>query len=91
MRQVRPFWHEDLPAWGTMLGCHCFALEECDRHAEAEPHGRAAVALNPADLWSTHAVAHVLEMQGRQEEGIAWHRTGRPATTWFITCGGTAA
>ena len=72
VEQVRPYWNEDLPAWGTMLGCHCFALEECDRHAEAEPHGRAAVALNPADLWSTHAVAHVLEMQGRHEEGIAW-------------------
>ncbi len=70
VEQVRPHWHAELAAWGTMLGCHCFALEENDRHADAEPHGRQAVALNPADLWSTHAVAHVLEMQGRSREGI---------------------
>ncbi len=69
---VRPRWSTELPGWGALLSCHCFALEECDRHDEAEPHGRAAVALNPADLWGTHAVAHVLEMQGRQNDGIAW-------------------
>jgi len=72
VEQVRPRWSPELPGWGALLSCHCFALEECDRHDEAEPHGRAAVALNPADLWGTHAVAHVLEMQGRAADGIAW-------------------
>ena len=72
VEQVRPHWHDGLPGWGALLSCHCFALEECGRHDEAEPHGRAAVALDPADLWGTHAVAHVLEMQGRHGEGIEW-------------------
>ncbi|MBV8420598.1 MAG: hypothetical protein JOZ26_11350, partial [Hyphomicrobiales bacterium] len=41
-------------------------------YATAEAAGRAAVALDPADLWATHAVAHIMEMQDRHDEGIAW-------------------
>jgi hypothetical protein len=41
-------------------------------YAEAEKRGRAAVALEPRDSWAQHAVAHVLEMQARQKDGIAW-------------------
>ena len=26
--------------------------------------------INPVDAWSTHSMAHVLEMMGRQDEGI---------------------
>ncbi len=55
-----------------MLGCRCFALEECGDYAAAEPVGREAIEIDPADLWAAHAVAHVMEMQGRQREGIVW-------------------
>jgi len=61
-----------LPAWGAILSCRCFAYEECGDYVTAEAAGRAAVALDPADLWATHAVAHIMEMQDRHDEGIAW-------------------
>ena len=69
---VAPHWDEALPGWGTLLACRCFALEECGHYTEAEAAGRAAIALDPSDLWAAHGVAHVLEMQGRRGEGIAW-------------------
>src|SRR5262249_48919933 len=72
VERVVPRWSRDLPGWGAVLSCRCFAHEECDDYATAEAAGRARVALAPADLWATHAVAHVMEMQDRHDEGIAW-------------------
>jgi len=69
---VRPAWSAAVPAFPAMLGCFAFAAEECGDHTPAERDGRAAVAADPSDLWAAHAVAHVLEMTGREEEGIAW-------------------
>ena len=34
--------------------------------------GRDAVERDPTNGWGAHAVAHVMEMQGRHEDGIAW-------------------
>jgi hypothetical protein len=49
-----------------------FGLEENGDYAAAEDAGRMALALQPADAWAVHAVAHVMEMQGRDEEGVAF-------------------
>jgi tetratricopeptide (TPR) repeat protein len=72
VERVKPAWSRDLPGYGTLLSCHCFAAEECGDYAAAEPSGRAAIAIDPGDIWGTHAVAHVMEMQGRHADGIAW-------------------
>lgn len=72
VRAVEPAWGTELPYYGTLLACRCFAHEECGLYTEAEAAGRAAIAHDPGDLWAAHGVAHVLEMQGRRAEGIAW-------------------
>ena len=67
----------DHPLASYVRGCHAFALEERGHYREAERMGREAVALNPRDAWGRHAVAHVLEMTGRADEGIRWLADGR--------------
>ena len=47
--------------WGFVAGQHAFALEEVGRYDEAEDLGRQALSLDPDDLWSRHALAHVYE------------------------------
>ncbi len=67
-----PAWSEDMPGYPILLGMHSFGLEETGDYARAEDAGRRAVALQPLDCWAHHAVAHVMEMQGRAEDGIGW-------------------
>jgi len=70
--QVLPQWSRDVPGYGYVLGMHAFGLEETGLYARAEETGRRALELNPRDPWAVHAVAHVMEMQGRIAEGIEW-------------------
>ena len=72
MERVLPAWGPTLPGYGYVLGCHAFALEETYSYGEAEAVGRRAVAHEPEDAWGVHAVAHVMEMQDRAAEGVAW-------------------
>ncbi len=70
--RVRYAWTESTPGYGFFEGMRAFGLEETGDYAAAEEAGRKAVEINPKDIWATHAVAHVMEMQGRQADGIAW-------------------
>jgi len=72
-----PAWSRDDPLAPYVLGMHAFGLEECHAYAEAEAVGREAVAGAAKVPWATHAVAHVMEMQGRHDEGIAWLQARR--------------
>ncbi|HYX66805.1 MAG TPA: tetratricopeptide repeat protein [Burkholderiales bacterium] len=72
LERAAPRWDEDMVGYPTLLSCLSFALEETGDYAAAERAGRRAVALDPADVWGTHAVAHVFEMQRRDAEGVAW-------------------
>ncbi len=69
-----PHWHKAMRGYHVLLGMYAFGLEENGLFESAERLGRESVRLNPRDGWGQHAVAHVMEMQGRSREGIAWMR-----------------
>lgn len=73
-----PHWDESVPGFGYVLGMRAFGLEEMNEFGRAEDTGRRAVEQNPRDPWAIHAVAHVLEMTGRLDNGVDWmtERTG---------------
>ena len=69
-----PHWDASMPGYHAMLAAHAFGLEETGDYAAAEAAGRKSVELEPHDGWGQHAVAHVMEMQCRQADGIGWMR-----------------
>lgn len=73
--RAMPDWDESRPGYHSLLGMQAFGLEETGHYVAAERFGRHGVDLEPRDGWSQHAVAHVMEMQNRTGEGIAWMRS----------------
>ncbi len=73
-------WQAGMPGYHAVLGMHAFGLEETGDYARAETLGRHAVELEPKDSWAWHAVAHVMEMQNRRRDGVAW--LGKSSDTW---------
>ncbi|MER8559868.1 tetratricopeptide repeat protein [Mesorhizobium sp. M0663] len=76
-----PSWQSGMPGYHAILGMQAFGLEEMGDYARAEKLGRTAVDLEPRDGWAQHAVAHVMEMQSRQKDGILWMRANPEAWT----------
>src|SRR3546814_7188662 len=65
-------WDAGVPGYGYVRGLQAFALEETGNYSAAEVAGRDAISRNAGDVWAAHAVAHVMEMQDRPQEGVAW-------------------
>ncbi|MEW6631330.1 MAG: tetratricopeptide repeat protein [Pseudomonadota bacterium] len=74
-----PVWQKDMSGYHAILGMQAFGLEEMGDYARAENFGRQAIEIEPRDGWAQHAVAHVMEMQSRQKDGIAWMRANPDA------------
>ncbi|MSP82608.1 MAG: tetratricopeptide repeat protein [Alphaproteobacteria bacterium] len=79
--RAMPAWSNTMPGYHAVLGMHAFGLEETGDYVRAEASGREGVELEPRDGWAQHAVAHVMEMQGRQKDGIAWMRANQDGWT----------
>jgi tetratricopeptide (TPR) repeat protein len=70
--RVLPHWNASHPGYSFILGMQAFGLEECNQYPQAEEVGRRALSIEPKDAWAVHAVTHVMEMQGRIDDGIRW-------------------
>lgn len=63
-------------AWGM----RAFGFEQCSRLREAEEAGRRALSLKRAEPWAQHAIVHVMDAQGRFDDGVEFLRDY--AHTW---------
>jgi tetratricopeptide (TPR) repeat protein len=70
--RVLPAWPDDDPAWGYVQGIWAFGLEENGDYRGAEAAAAGALARNPRDVWSVHALTHVYEMEGRHQPGVSF-------------------
>lgn len=70
--RAAPAWSAEVPGHSLFLSVRSFSREEALDYVAAERFGRAAIETDPSDLWGAHAVAHVLLMQARIDDGIDW-------------------
>jgi tetratricopeptide (TPR) repeat protein len=68
--RVLPHWDSSVPGYSYVLGMHAFGLEEMNQYPEAEATALRALSFERRDGWAVHAAVHVMEMQGRIDEGI---------------------
>src|SRR5262245_52957965 len=68
-----------LAGYASVLAMDAFALEEAGEYRRAEKMARRALALDPRHPGAVHVIAHVMEMQGRASEGLAFLAATEPA------------
>lgn len=75
-----PAWSRTDKGYSSVLAMLAFGLEEAGEYRRAEDAALEALALEPGDIRAHHAMAHVLEMQGRAATGVRW--MGKRAPYW---------
>ncbi len=81
VNRIMPAWNKSVPGFSYLKGMQAFGFEEAGNFGPAQAAAEMAIELEPNDPWATHAYAHVMEMQDRQEEGLAWIERLRPHWT----------
>jgi tetratricopeptide (TPR) repeat protein len=61
-----------VPGYASVLAMYAFALEENGQYRRATKFARRALAIDPGHPGAIHAMAHVMEMQGRTHDGLAF-------------------
>jgi hypothetical protein len=76
--QVLPAWEAAAPGYASVLAMYAFGLEENGEYDRAERTARRALTLDPRLTSAMHVISHVLEMQGRTREGVAFLESTEP-------------
>ena len=76
--RVLPHWDTRDPEYGYVLGMHAFGLEETGDYDGALAAAHRSLELVPDNAAAIHVIAHVLEMRGPPDKGIAWLRGTQP-------------
>ncbi len=71
VERAAPAFEDDTPDYSLYLACRAFSNEEALNYQAAEWFGRKALELDPGDPWAAHAMAHILVMQCRVDEGVS--------------------
>lgn len=74
-KDIMPAHRATAEAWGMLA----FGHEQTNELELAEEAGRQALALKRSEPWAQHALAHVMETQGRIDEGIDFLTAHAPA------------
>ncbi|MEP1030301.1 MAG: tetratricopeptide repeat protein, partial [Alphaproteobacteria bacterium] len=81
VNRIMPAWDAGVPGYSYLKGMQAFGFEESGDYTRAQAAAEQAIELEPMDPWATHAFAHVMEMQDRQADGLAWIERLRPHWT----------
>ena len=65
-------WEATTPHYASVLTMYAFGLEENGQYRRAEKIARRALAIDARHPGAIHVIAHVMEMQGRTREGLAF-------------------
>jgi len=65
-------WDKSMPGYAAVLAMYAFGLEENGTYRQAERLAHRALALAPGFAPAIHVIAHVMEMEGRAREGLAF-------------------
>jgi tetratricopeptide (TPR) repeat protein len=76
--RVLPHWDARDREYGYVLGMHAFGLEENGSYDHAWAAAHKSLDLIPDNAAAIHVIAHVLEMRGPPDKGIAWLRKTQP-------------
>jgi len=70
--QALQAWEATVPGYASVLAMHAFGLEENGQRRRALSTARRALTIDPGHPGAIHVITHVMEMEGRPRDGLAW-------------------